>query len=76
MKKTDIAMIILIASIGVTAAYLISMNLSFLKVPEGGVTVQTIDEISSDLVPPEPKVFNKEAINPTVEIVVGSDSAK
>jgi len=31
MKKTDIAMIILVASLGVIVAYVVASNLSFLK---------------------------------------------
>ena len=52
MKKTDIAMIILIAGLGVGIGYLAASNISFLKVPEKGVEVQTIREISSDVEKP------------------------
>ena len=48
MKKTDIAMIILIASLGVLVAYFVASNLSFLKLPEDGVKVQTIRSIEAD----------------------------
>ena len=34
MKKTDIAMIVLIAGLGVGIGYLAASNISFLKVPE------------------------------------------
>lgn len=42
MKKTDIAMIILVASLGVIVAYVVASNLSFLKLPDSGIKVQTI----------------------------------
>jgi len=75
MKKTDVAMIILIAGVGVMLAYFIAVNIPFLKVPEEGVKVQTIPKITSDITEPNPDVFNKDAINPTVEVIVGSDGA-
>ena len=52
MKKTDIAMIILIAGVGVLVAYFVATNISFLKLPEKGVEVQTIQEITSDVQEP------------------------
>lgn len=75
MKKTDIAMIVLIAGVGVLIAYFIAANISFLKVPDEGVKVPTIREISSEVQQPSEDVFNQDAINPTVEIVVGSGGA-
>lgn len=74
MKKTDIAMIILVASFGIVVAYLIAINLSFLKLPENGVKVQTIRKISSDVTQPNKDVFNKDAVNPTVEVIVGGEN--
>lgn len=71
MKKTDLAMIILIAAVGVLIAYFIAINIPFLKLPENGIKVQTIEEIKSEVAEPDSKIFNTEAINPTVEVVVG-----
>lgn len=76
MKKTDIAMVVLIAGVGVVIGYLVASNISFLKVPERGMKVQTIREISSDVEKPNPAIFNSNAINPTVEVFVGQDTAK
>ncbi len=75
MKKTDIAMIIFIASIGVIISYLIASSVPFLELPEDGVKVQTIQEIDSDIEEPDAKIFNSEAINPTVEVIIGQGSA-
>ena len=36
MKKTDIAMVILIAGVGVAIGYFVASNISFLKVPKSG----------------------------------------
>lgn len=71
MKKTDFAMIILIAAVGVMIAYFIASNIPFLKVPEEGIKVQTIEEIRADVAEPDSRTFNTDAINPTVEVVVG-----
>lgn len=71
MKKTDIAMIILVATIGVIVAYVVAMNLSFLRLPEQGVKVQTVRRLSADVKQPSEDVFNDQAINPTVEVIVG-----
>ena len=76
MKKTDIAMIILIAGVGILIAYFIAVNIPFLKIPEQGVEVQTVDSIGAEISEPSKSVFNAEAINPTVEIVVGGNGAQ
>ena len=76
MKKTDIAMIVLIAGVGILVAYFIAVNIPFLKIPEQGVEVQTVDPIRSEISEPSNSVFNAEAINPTVEIVVGGNGAQ
>lgn len=72
MKKTDIAMIILIASVGVIIAYFVATNLPFLKLPESGVKVQTVRTINAEIEQPDSAAFHKDAINPTVEVIVGS----
>ncbi len=71
MKKTDIAMIILVTAFGVGVGYLVASNISFLKVPEKGVEVKTVREISPEVNQPSDEVFNANAINPTVEVFVG-----
>ena len=76
MKKTDIAMVILIAGVGVAIGYIVASNISFLKVPKSGAKDQTIRAISSDVEKPNPAIFNKNAINPTVEVFVGQNAAK
>lgn len=75
MKKTDLAMVVLIAGVGVLIAYFVAINIPFLKLPEDGVKVQTIPKITSDIKEPNKDVFNSEAINPTVEVIVGSGGA-
>ena len=69
MKKTDIAMIILIASVSVLIAYFVA-NSIFGNVTKESVTVKTIDAIDSKVVAPNPAIFNKDAINPAVEVQI------
>lgn len=75
MKKTDIAMIILLASIAMLIAFFTANNIPFLKVSDKGVKVDTIEKVSSDVVDPDPKVFSSSAINPTVETVIGNNAS-
>lgn len=73
MKKTEIATIVLIASISVIVAYFITQSLL------GGITnesvkVKTIDRIDSTFEQPSKDVFNDDAINPTVEVQINNGS--
>ena len=74
MKKTDIAMIILIASVSVLAAYFIASSLPFFKDANKPVVVKTADPISSEFDEVDKTIFNKQAINPTVEVIIGSST--
>lgn len=72
MKKTDIAMIILIASMSVLVAYFIAGALPIFKSNQEPVMVKTIDPIVPTIdAQPDPSIFNKDAINPTVEVLIG-----
>ena len=42
--------------------------------PKGGETkVRTVESISGEITSPDAKIFNKDAINPTVEVVIGGN---
>lgn len=71
MKKTDVAMIILIASISMLIAYF-TANAIVGDPSKDSVKVKTIDRISTNITEPDKTVFNKDAINPTVEVIIGS----
>ena len=71
MKKTEIAMLILIASISMLGAFFIANSLPFLKLDDKGVEVPTAEEYSVDVTEPNPKIFNDKAINPTIKTVIG-----
>lgn len=71
MKKTDFAMIALIASISVIGAYFATSAL-FGDMSGDALKVKTIEAITSEITEPDPGVFNENAINPVVEVQVGS----
>lgn len=75
MKKSDIAMIILIAGVAVIVAFIVANSIPALKVSDKGVQVSTVDKISTNVTDPDPKVFNAQATNPTVETVIGNNAA-
>jgi hypothetical protein len=70
MKKSDIAMIILIASMSVLVAYFIAKAVIG-DVQNESVKVKTTEAITTDIVQPDTTVFNSNAINPTVEVIIG-----
>lgn len=72
MKSTDIAMIILIASISVGAAFGLVSAIPGLKDSNTPVKVKTIEPYTSSVAEPDPRVFNKDAINPTVDVTIGN----
>lgn len=73
MKKTDIAMIVLIASVSVMVAYFTAKAIPVFSTSySGSVKVKTIDLIEADIKnPPDPAIFNKDAINPAVQVKIG-----
>ncbi len=72
MKKTDIAMIILIASVSILIAYFVANSLPIFNAAQKPVTVQVATPITSDIDKVDSSVFNSDAINPTVEVIIGS----
>jgi hypothetical protein len=74
MKNTDIAALIFIASLSVLAAYFIA-NAVIGSPSEQNVKVKTVEAISENVEKPDSTVFNKDAINPTVEVIIGGTNA-
>ena len=72
MKKTDVAMIILIASISVGVAFGIASAVPQLKVSDMKQQVKKATPISSDLAPVDPRLFSSDAVNPTQQTIIGS----
>lgn len=71
MKKTDIAMIVLIASVSILIAYFVASGV-FGGLSGSSVKVKTIDPINSTIVEPSTEIFNENAINPAVEVQINS----
>lgn len=69
MKKTDIAMLVLIASVSVLLAFFTAKTI-FGDVYSGSAKVKTIDAIDSSIVEPSTDIFNKNAINPSVQVQI------
>lgn len=73
MKKNDIALIILIASISMVVTYFIAK--AIIGTPKSKqVSAEVVEPIKPDLVQPSNKIFNRDAINPTVVIQIGNPS--
>ncbi|MCA9338778.1 hypothetical protein KC939_00345 [Candidatus Saccharibacteria bacterium] len=73
MKKTDIAMIILIASLSAMFAYFIAQ--AVIGEPKQEATqVKTVETMTSEIEEPSSDIFNKNAINPTVERETGQSA--
>lgn len=69
MKKTDIAMIILIATVSVMVAFFVTK--SIVGTPSSAVQkVKTIETISDTKAEPDTAIFNKDAINPAVKVQI------
>jgi len=75
MKKSDIAMIVLIASVSVILSFFIAKSI-FGDVYSGSTKVKTIDSIDSSIVEPSATIFNDNAINPTIPVnIIGTDAS-
>jgi len=73
MKKNDIALIVLIVSISLVVSYFVVK--SILGNPKSQqTTAEVVEPITPDLVQPSNKIFNRDAINPTVVIQIGNPS--
>lgn len=69
MKQSDIFSIVIIAVVGTLASYF-AVN-AFLDNPDNAsATITTIQAISPELAVPDSELFNPNAINPTVEVMI------
>lgn len=73
MKKNDIALIILITSITLVISYLVVKAL-FGEPASQQTTVEKVEPLVGIIQEPAPRIFNKNAINPTVVIQIGNPS--
>ena len=73
MKKTDIAMILLIAVASVMIAFFVTKAVIGESATEV-VKVDTMEKINSEIAPVDTTIFNKQAINPAVEVQIDGAS--
>jgi ABC-type maltose transport system permease subunit len=69
MKKTDIAMIALIAVASVMIAFFVTRSILGDQSTET-VKVKTMTKIQATVEKPDPNIFNADAINPAVEVEI------
>jgi hypothetical protein len=69
-------MIILIASISVAVAFGVVSAIPGLKLSSEAVKVKTIEKYDAAVKSPNPAVFNKDAINPTVDVTIGKTAGE
>jgi hypothetical protein len=71
VKNSEIAALVIIASLSMLIAYFVAD--AVIGKPTGeSVKVKTIAPITADIQAPDSSIFNKDAINPTVEVVIGN----
>lgn len=75
MKRSEIAMIIFIASLSMMITFALVNSLLGDKIKRTA-TVEEASEISDAIEVPAKRVFSKQAINPTVEVCVESENGE
>lgn len=75
MKRNEIALILIVVGVVVIASYAV-FNTLFGQAALSPAKVKTTTAISSTLdgIEPDAAVFNKDAINPAVNVVIGDQS--
>ena len=73
MKKSDIAMIIVIVTVSAGLAFALVGAVPGLKLSNKGEPVKRAQKIEAQVEQPDERVFNTNAINPTVEAIIGGN---
>lgn len=73
MKKSDIAILVLIVSITLVISFLLVKAL-FGEPQSQALKAEKVDPIAATIQEPSPSIFNKDALNPTVVIQIGNPS--
>lgn len=71
MKRTDLAMIVLIAAASAGIAYFVAQSF-FGTMNTQSIKVKTVEPITSVVEAPDNKIFNSAAINPSVEVNINN----
>ncbi len=75
MKKSDIAMLILIIGVSALLSYFVG-NLIFGGSVSKPVDVETVPKVSSEVAKPSADIFNTNSINPTIPITIGNQATR
>ena len=70
MKQSDIITTVLVAALGIAVAAW-GCNALLGDPASLSVSFKTVEVISDELATPDENIFNKQAVNPTVEVYVG-----
>lgn len=71
MKKNDIAQMILVVGLSAMAAFLVTTKL--ITGPKSRSTkVEVVEKISSDFPAADTRIFNANALDPTIDITIGN----
>lgn len=73
MKKNELALILVVVGVVVLATYAL-FNSLFGQAALSPVKVKTTTAIMSSVAEPDPSVFNKDAINPAVNVKIGDQA--
>ena len=73
MKRNEVALLILIVSISLVLAYFLGKAIVG-EPGANGAQVEVVEPISADVSEPSARVFNNQAINPTVQVKIGDSS--
>jgi len=73
MKKNDIALIVLIVSVSLVGTYFLAKAI-FGEPQSRAAKAEVVEPISAELQQPSGAIFNKNAINPTVNIEIGNSA--
>ncbi len=73
MKKSDIASIILIDSISALIAWA-TANAVIGEPKQSALRIKSAEVINSSVASPDTRIFNAEAVNPTVERSIGKSA--
>ncbi len=70
MKKSDIVSVVFIAIVSMVLACFVARFIFGDNVYNLSSKVKTIEKIESNVEDPSPSIFNKDAINPTVQVEI------
>ncbi len=74
MKRNEIALLIVIVGISALSSYFLINSIVQSNGSQKPVNVKVAAPISTVVTQPNPAVFNKEALNPTIKVKIGDQA--